>query len=148
MNEDLRTRADLNLTTAARSLGLADPRPAYRERLRLLKDTQPDAFSRALRHYEDEVLPAVADGRNAIDSWVQYGAFLAALSAAGRMMSIDATGYATRYMAPVTENALVLHVPDDNAAPVLIAVAPAAPAPPQQATIDLLVNGSLGLRSA
>jgi hypothetical protein len=147
MNDDLRARADHSLTTAAEALDLADPRPAYRERLRRLKDANPEGFDRALRHYEDVVLPEVANGDGSIEAWVQYGAFLASLSAPGRLMQIDPNGTAMRYSAPVARGALILHVPDDNSAPVLTAVAPIAPTPAQQATIDLLVNGSLGVRT-
>jgi hypothetical protein len=145
MSDDLRNAADRNLTSAATRLGLADPRPAFRERLRILKDNQPDAFATALRHYETTVLPAIAGGGDVLEAWVQYGETIAALSAPGRMLRVDATGRAERYTAPVTTATLVLHVPDQNDAPVLVTIAPVSPTPAQQATLDLLVHGRLGL---
>lgn len=146
MTEDLRNAADRNLTTAAANLGLADPRPAFRERLRILKDNHPDAFASALRHYESGVLPAISGGGDVLEVWVQYGETIAALTAPGRMVRVDATGRAEKYAAPVQEAALVLHVPDQNDAPVLVTIAPVSPTPAQQATLDLLVHGRLGLR--
>jgi hypothetical protein len=145
MSTDLRNAADARLADAAERLRMADPRPAYRGRLRSLKEQQPEAFARALRHYEDTVLPQLAGSDDAMSVWIQYGATIAGYTAAGRLVSIDATGLAAPFTQPVREGALVLHVPDDTAAPVLIAAAPLSPAPPQQATLDLLVHGRLGL---
>ncbi|MEO5509122.1 MAG: hypothetical protein ABIS27_00730 [Longimicrobiales bacterium] len=148
MSTDLRTAADARLAAAAARLHMADPRPAYRGRLRALKEQQPEAFDRALRHYEDTVLPQLAGTEDAMGVWINYGATIAGFTAAGRLVSIDATGRAAAFALPVCEGTLVLHVPDDAAAPVLIAAAPATPAPAQQATLDLLVNGRLGLDHA
>jgi hypothetical protein len=143
MSDDTRARADQNLADAAARLGLADPRPPYRERLRALKEENAEAFAKALRHYEETVLPAVAGGKDVMEAWIQYGVTIAALSSPGRLVSVDATGRANRYMPPVSEGALILHLPDNNASAAMIAAAPVAPTPAQQATLDLLVNGRL-----
>jgi hypothetical protein len=148
MSNDLRTSADRNLADAVARLRLADPRPAYRERLRFLKDRSAETYARALEHYEHMVLPELANGNSAMETWIQYGATLAGYTASGRLLSIDATGRAVKYAPPVQEGILVLHVPDDHAAPVLIAASPAAPTPAQQATMDLLVAGHLSLQNA
>ncbi len=146
MSDDLRTHADRNLNAAAAALGLADPRPAYRERLRLLKDDNPGAFADALRYYEQTVLPALAtDGGDAMAAWVEYGSRIAALTTPGRMHAVDATGAAAKYSPPVREGILLLHIPDDNTAPILVAASPSLPTPAQQATLDLLVHRKLGL---
>ena len=145
MNEELRARADRNLRNAAEALNLADPRPAYRERLRMLKEDRPEAFARALRHYEEVVMPVISSEGDVIEAWIQYGSTIAAFTAPGRLLYVDETGYASRYAPPVRQGSLVLHVPDDNSAAVLVAVAPSVPTPAQQATLDLLVNQSLGL---
>ena len=145
MSTDLRAAADANLAAAAARLRMSDPRPAYRDRLRLLKDQNPEAFKRALRHYEETVLPALVSEGDVMAAWVEYGAALAAFTAPGRMVWIDGTGASRKYAAPVQEGALILHIPDDNAAPVLPAALPANPTPAQQAAFDLLVTGRLEL---
>lgn len=146
MTADLRSAADRNLTTAAAGLGLADPRPPFRDRLRFLQANHPDAFATALRHYESVVLPAISGGGDVMEAWVQYGETIGALTSPGRMMRVDASGRAARYAAPVTEASLVLHVPDQNDAPVLVTVAPVSPTPAQQATLDLLVHGRTAIQ--
>ena len=146
MSADIKALADRNLTAAAARLGLADPRPAYRERLRFLKDERPDAFATALRHYEEKVLPELASGDDAIAAWVQYGEAIAGFTAAGRLITVDAQGRALKFATPVPQGALILHVPDDTAAPVLVAASPASPSPAQQATLYLLVNRKLGIQ--
>ncbi len=145
MSNELRSRADANLVAAAASLRMADPRPPYRDRLRALKDTDPDAFSRALRHYEETVLPALAEGTDAMAVWAQYGQTLAAFSAPGRMMSIDAAGRAGKLALPLKESSLLLHLPDDNSAAVFVAAMPLIASPAQSATLDLLAHGRLAL---
>jgi hypothetical protein len=143
MSNDLRAEADSNLTNAIGAAGMSDPRPGYRERLRSLKDRDSSAFERALRHYEDVVLPALATGPDPMGAWVQYGQFLAALTAPGRTVSIDGSGRASKLTLPLQPGILVLQIPDDNSAPVFIAAAPASPTPSQRATLDLLAHGRL-----
>ena len=146
MTADIKALADRNLTAAAARLRLADPRPAFRERLRFLKDERPDAFATALRHYEEKVLPELASEGDAIAAWVRYGEAIAAFTAAGRLITVDAQGRAMKFATPVPEAALILHVPDDTAAPVLVAASPSEPSAAQQATLDLLVNRKLGIQ--
>ena len=145
MTDDLRTRADANLTAAAATLRLADPRPAYRERLRILKEERPEAFATALRHYEENVLPAIANDGDVMSAWVRYGAALGAHTAPGRMVRVDETGRASAFAPPVQAGSLILHIPDENSAPILVATAPAEPTAAQQATLNLLVNRKLSL---
>ena len=145
MSTDQRASADQNLTEAAARLQLADPRPAFRERLRVLKEEHPEAFARALRHYDETVLPALAAGGDAMAAWVRYGETLGGLTAPGRTVTVDRDGRATKFVPPLAPGSLVLHVPDENGLPVLVAAAPLAPSAAQQATLDLLVNRKLAL---
>jgi hypothetical protein len=145
MNQELRRRAEARLQEAAARLGLSDPRPAYRDRLRVLRERHTAAFDRAIAHYEGTVLPALADGPDPITTWTEYGAFLAGLTADGRSFRIDGTGRAATFRAPVQPNELVLFVPDDAATDVLVMTMPAAATPAQQATVDLLVGRKLSL---
>ena len=144
MDPQLRNTADARLEQAATALGLADPRPPYRDRLRHLRETHPDAFQRAIAHYESQVLPAMADG-DAIASWLDYAQFLAGLTAEGALHVIDESGRASVYAEPLPPNALVLFVPDETSEAVLVAASPLHISRAQQATLDLLVNRKLSL---
>ena len=143
MDAQLRARAEARLAEAAAALGLADPRPPYRDRLRHLRETHPEAFERAVTHYERAVLPAMAD-HDPLDAWLEYGRFLAGLTADGALTTIDATGRAHNYSAPLPPRSLVLFIPQDTSEPVFIAAQPAECTAPQRGTIDLLVNRSQG----
>lgn len=136
-------RAEANLERAARAAGLTDPRPPLRDRLRQLRESHPAAYDRARSHYEQAVLPALADGPDPLGTWIEYARFLAELTAPGRLLAIDGTGLAAPAAGPLTGQ-LLLHVPDEAGAAVLVALEPAEPSPAQRATIDLLVNRKLG----
>jgi hypothetical protein len=142
MDVQLRERAEARLTAAAAELNLADPRPPYRERLRRLRETDPAAFERAVAHYEQTVLPALTTAEP-LTTWLEYGKFLT--GGAVRTTVIDAAGRAGPVAAPVPSGSLVLLIPDEPSADVLIGAAPLQPSPAQQATLDLLVSRSLAL---
>lgn len=144
MSKETRIQADARLDEAARQLRYADPRPPLRDRLRELKDSHPAAFERARHHFEQEVVPALADASDPLAAWVDYARFLAGLTAAGRMLAVNAEGEARPYANPAAA-LLVLHVPDDTALPVLVALVPEEPSPAQRATLDLLVHRKLSL---
>ncbi|HSJ07277.1 MAG TPA: hypothetical protein VK936_11260 [Longimicrobiales bacterium] len=143
MDPDLRARAERRLQEAAAEFGLTDPRPPLREQLRRLRETRPDAFSGAVRHYEAEVLPAL--DADPVGTWLEYARFIGQLTAEGRLVAVDGSGRAMTYRPPLRPGVLVLFVPDDSAAAVLPAAAPLACTPAQQATLDLLVAGRLAL---
>src|SRR5688572_11570035 len=134
MDPQLRTTAEARLEHAAAALGLADPRPPYRDRLRYLRETHPDAFQRAIAHYESQVLPSMASG-DAIASWLGYAQFLAGLTADGTLHVVDESGRASVYAAPLAPNTLVLFVPADTSEAVLVAASPLHISAAQQATL-------------
>jgi hypothetical protein len=136
--------AEARLEQSAAALGLADPRPPYRERLRSLRETHPDAFQRALTHYENVVLPAMTSG-DALTAWLSYASFLAGLTADGELHTIDETGRASVYAGSLAARSLVLFVPVETSEAVLVAAAPLQPSAAQQATVELLVNRRLSL---
>lgn len=141
MDSQLRSRAEAGLVKAAEAHGLADPRPSYREWLRALRQTHPGAFDQAVEHYEQTVLPALADDEP-LPVWLEYGLHLASLTTPGKAIAVDASGKA----APWTRNApagLVLFVPEDTAAEVMVLSQPVTPTPAQQATLTLLVERKL-----
>lgn len=148
MTTDLRDRANARLDAALRDRELADPRGGYRTRLRALRETRPELFERATRHYEEHVLPALAAGDDAIDTWIDYGRVLAEMIGPGRVLAIDGTGVARPYSPPLPAGALVLHVPYDPETVTLPLAEPAAPSAAQRAAYDLLVRGRLALESS
>jgi len=141
---EFKMRAEARLDEAVHGAGLADPRVPLRARLRELKESHPAAFDQARSHYEQTVLPALAEAADPLAAWVDYACFLAQLTSTGRLVGIDATGRATAFQA-ASPGLLVLFIPDDTPAAVLVALAPAQPSAAQQATVDLLVNRRLGL---
>jgi hypothetical protein len=145
MDPQQRRDAEARLATAAERLGLDDPRPPYRERLRVLRERHPDAFDRAIAHYESAVLPALAETADPLAVWTAYGAFLGKLTSDGTPYRVDASGRSRPFRPPVGPSELVLFVPDDQDADVLLMARPAAPTAAQEATIDLLVNRRLAL---
>lgn len=141
MDPQLRARAETRLAEAAEAEGIADPRPPYRERLRQLRQARPDAFDRAIGHYEREVLPALA-GEEPLAAWLEYGRFLASLDGEGRVVRIDARGRASDWSAEAPAG-LVLFIPDDTAADVMVLCQPVTMSDAQQATVKLLVDRKL-----
>jgi hypothetical protein len=145
MRGDLRVRADARLEAALSERALADPRDGFRARLRWLRETNPELFERAARHYEDEVLPGLAGEEDPVEAWVEYGRYVEELVAPGRTVAIDEFGRAVPYVRPLIPELLVLHVPEDRDAAAVTLAMPRAPSPAQRATCDLLVRGRLSL---
>jgi hypothetical protein len=145
MTNDLRSRADARLIAGLAALELADPREEYRDRLRGLRDANPAVFEGARRHYETEVLPALAGDGDAVECWIEYGGWLADLSAPGKLLEIDGAGRARPWSGPPKAGTLVLHVPDDRSAAAMATAMPLDPTAPQRAAYDLLVMGRLAL---
>jgi hypothetical protein len=143
MDPQLRARAEARLTEAAQAQGIADPRPSYRDWLRRLRQNEPDAFDRAIRHYERQVLPALREG-DPLPAWIEYGRFLATLTAAGDVVRIDEQGRAAPWTAD-SPAGLVLFIPGEAAADVMVLSQPISPTDAQHATIALLVERKLRL---
>lgn len=141
MDPQLRARAEARLAEAAEAEGIADPRPPYRDRLRQLRQSHPEAFDRAIEHYERKVLPALA-GEQPLAAWLEYGRFLASLEAEGRVVGIDSRGRASDWSSDARPG-LVLFIPDDTAADVMVLCQPVAMSEAQQATVRLLVDRRL-----
>ena len=141
MADDLRARADERFEHALQQTGARDPRNFFRDMLRDLKAADADAFRRALRYFEETLIPAVADdASDPIAEWLEYGRVLASLTVAGQTVQIDPTGRARPYARPVPPDALVLHLPDNAAKPALVVSLPAKLTPHQRASYDLLVK--------
>jgi hypothetical protein len=144
------SETDQRLEKALAEQNLRDPREFLRDRLRLLKERDRAVFQRALDYYENVLQPNVsAPDSDPAFEWLEYGKLLAELSGSGRVVAIDPTGRdtATRRRGGAATNSpslrspavLILHVPEDEAIPVLVLSAPRELSTPQQASFDLLV---------
>ena len=138
MDDTPKVRAEELTEKAIARAPITDFRPAYRERLRWLKDNQPQAFSIALGHYNDVLVPNIANGAEPISEWIEYGKRLAELSGKGKVLRVDETGRADDFTADI--GGLVLYVPDDTAIPALALAVPREPSDAQRATLELLIR--------
>ncbi len=141
----MRVQAEGRLDAALLERGLADPRDDYRARLRALREASPDHFARALRHYDEVVLPSLASAGDAVEVWIEWGRFLADLVTPGRTVAVDGAGRSQPYELPLARDRMVLHLPEDRGSPAIPLATPRLPTPAQQATYDLLVLGKLAL---
>lgn len=145
MADDLRARADARFEQALQAAGARNPRGFFRDQLRDLKVNDADAFRRALRYFDETLIPTVADeASDPIAEWLEYGRLLASLTLPGRAVQIDPAGRARDYARPVPADALVLHLPDNAAKPALVLGIPPKLTPHQRASYDLLVKQSQG----
>ena len=139
--EDVTARADERFERALHESGGRDPRDFYRERLRSLRKEEPEAYERAVRYYHEQLIPRVAvEGSDPLDEWLEYGRYLAAMSAEGETVQIDPSGRSEPYCRPVASDRLVLHLPHSARHPALPVGIPPALSPAQDVTYDLLVR--------
>src|SRR5512142_1694232 len=111
--DDPRTLAERRLAEALAASAMADPRAPYRDRLRQLRASDPAAFARALDHFENTLVPAVAGDAEPLAAWLAYGTFLAELPGRGRTIAVGREGRARPYQPPPA-GALILFLPDDG----------------------------------
>ena len=141
MSETLITTAEQALEAALATSGARDPRDFYRERLRELKQVNPESYRAAVTYYREVLLPEVASGAgNPLDAWIEYGRTLAEALAPGRTVSIDETGKSHNYEG-VDSSGLILHLPQETGARALLVSLPVTMSSAQRATYDVLVKG-------
>ena len=141
MSETLITTAEQALEAALTTSGGRDPRDFYRERLRELKQVNPESYRAAVTYYREVLIPEVASGAgNPLDAWIEYGRTLAEALAPGRTVSIDETGKSHNYEG-VDSSGLILHHPQETAARALLVSLPVTMSSAQRATYDVLVKG-------
>lgn len=144
MNTTTKSTAEARLEAALAAAGVEDPRPALRAQLKQLRAQDEGAFERAVRMYEDDVVPALAADAAALDTWLAYAHSVAELLSAGQFLAVDPSGRAVPYEPPYQPGDLVLHLPDEPTAPSVPAAMPQRRTIHQQATLELLVHGALG----
>lgn len=132
----------MRLEEVLEARGARDPREFYRTRLRQLRAEDRDAYEKAVTHYRQTLLPAIAnEGADPLVAWTEYGRRLAELSAPGRTVCLDPSGRSTDYEAPADPDALVLHLPTNRRARALVVGIPREPSAAQRAAYDWLVTG-------
>lgn len=141
MTDEMKARADARLEAALRDADRQDPRPYYRHALRHLRDRDPDGLERATRYFEDELVPAVAGEADPLGAWEEFGRRLAEELGPGRTLELDATGRARSPDATGARAGLVLYLPDDEQAPILVLQCPKELSPARTAALELLVEG-------
>ena len=141
MSETLITTAEQALEAALATSGGRDPRDFYRERLRELKQVNPESYRAAVTYYREVLIPEVASGAgNPLDAWIEYGRTLAEALAPGRTVSIDETGKSHNYEG-VDSSGLILHLPQETGERALLVNLPVTMSNAQRATYDVLVKG-------
>jgi hypothetical protein len=126
--------------------GARDPREFYREVLRSLRDTDPDAYREMVERYQSEVVEVLAHtDQDPLLTWLEFGRALADRAAPGTLMLVDGTGRATPAPEVISHGDLLLQVPEDRRTRALPVAIPPEPTPAQRATLDLLVKGRVRL---
>ncbi len=142
MPDELTETADGILQEALEASGARDPREFYRDRLKELREANPDGYQAAVAYYRDTLIPAVAGREQApLDAWTEYGRRLAESLAPGRTVSIDESGRSQAYGGGAPGGRLVLHLPEGKAYRALLVALPPELSPAQRATYDVLVSG-------
>ena len=135
--------SEIAFEAALARYGLADPRPALRERLRALRESNATAFEEAKKHFEQ--MKSDAEPGEALEHWIAYGHFLGELTSPGKLYHIDEVGRAEPWSAPLHSGAMLVHLPEDSSAAALAVVLPSRMSGAQEATYSLLVARRLSL---
>jgi hypothetical protein len=141
MTDEMKTRADARLDGALANADQRDPRPFYRNALRHLRENDEPGFQRALRYFEEELVPAVAGAADPLIAWAEYGLMIGRTLGSGNTVELDATGRALPLESVAGAEGLVLYIPAAAAAPVLVLRYPRKATAPQHAAYELLVEG-------
>ena len=139
--------ADRLFEEALERSGARDPREYYRDRLRELKSSNPEAYEEAVSFYRDRLIPEVASGgSDPLQAWLRYGRMLASLTVEGEAVEVDGSGRRHPLSGDASHDNLVLHIPSGRGGRALLVGLPKDPTPAQRATYELLVLGRLKMR--
>ena len=147
MTRDPKQAADTRFAEALAASGARDPRGYYREKLRELKQVNPEGYAEGVAYYQKTLIPSIAGGdADPLEAWRDYGLLIARLLAPGRAVAIDAEGRSRSFDPPGEHVDMVLHLPEPSRErPILVALPP-QPTPAQSATYDWLVAGRRAVR--
>jgi hypothetical protein len=134
-------RAQRLTDEALSEAGLEDPRPGYRKLLLHLKGLDAAAFEEATHRFNETLVPDVASGSvAALEAWLAYARWLCERIRAGRIVAIDGSGRATDGAETLAADTVLIHLPDEPAAPAIVLATPSRPTPSQKATVELLAR--------
>ncbi len=146
MEPGRQAEADRRFETALASSRALDPRPRYRDFLRLLREKDESAYARMVERWKAEVVAPIAEGADdPLGLWLEFGLELARTLQPGSPVLIDETGRATPLEGAPPPTAMVLHLPDQARERALAVCLPPDPAPAQRAAEALLVEGRVKL---
>lgn len=142
MDEAARTEADRRFEEAMEAAGARDPRDFYRQSLREMKESNPEGYDRAVKHFQSVLVPGIASGESEpLGTWREYGRLIAEEAASGATVEIDETGRSRPYSPDSPLDRLVLHLPDQRGMRAILVSLPPSPSPAQRASFELLVRG-------
>ncbi|MGW8265592.1 MAG: hypothetical protein ACWGSQ_04440 [Longimicrobiales bacterium] len=142
MDEAARTAADRRFEEAMEAAGARDPRDFYRQSLREMKESNPEGYDRAVKHFQSVLVPGIASGAlEPLGTWREYGRLIAEEVASGTTVEIDEAGRSRPYSPDSPLDRLVLHLPDQRGMRAILVSLPPSPSPAQRATFELLVRG-------
>ena len=142
MTNDLQQVADTRFQEALAATGARDPRDYYRERLRELRQTNPQGYAEGVAYYQNTLVPSIAEGdADPLEAWLGFGLLLARLTAPGHAVAVDATGRSRPFAPPRDATDMVLHLPESNRERSILVALPPKPTKAQMATHQWLVQG-------
>ncbi len=93
MDQAVRDEADRRFDEALKESDARDPRDFYREALRELRKVNPGGYDRAVGHFQEVLIPGIANGESEpLRAWRDYGRLIAELTTPGRAVAIDESG--------------------------------------------------------
>ena len=142
MDRAAREEADRRFAEAMEATGARDPRDFYRQALKDLKESNPAGYDRAVGHFQNVLVPAIASGETEpLGAWREYGRLIAEVTAPGKTVEIDETGKSRPYVPESPLERLVLHIPEERGRRAILVSLPPKPSLAQRATFELLVRG-------
>jgi len=149
MDDAIKAEADRVFLEALERTGARDPRDFYRKSLRGLRQVNPDGYEKAVAHFQEVLVPSIANGdAKPLQAWREYGRLIAEVTVSGRTVAIDETGRSFPFEAEAPLDRLVLHLPDTKSGRAILVSLPPTPSQAQRATYELLVAGKHRLPEA
>lgn len=148
MSSDPKQAAEARFAEALAATGARDPRDHYRKMLRELKRNSAEGYAEGVAYYQQTLIPSIADGKDPLEAWRDYGLLIARLAAPGRPVAVDPRGRSRPFQVPGNPGDMILHMPHRSRERPILVTFPAEPSEAQIATFDWLVAGRRALRGA
>ncbi len=137
----MQENADKILDDSLKNNSVRDPRTICREQLQDLKQTDFNAYQKALDYYKERLLPQIIENsEDCLVSWQKYGCFVANLRDPGLPIEIDTAGNLHDYESPTATDRMLLHLPTITSHRALPITLPLELSEAQNATYGLLIK--------